>query len=430
MAGIRNMGSGNRTFLLPRPETNAFSGPSDPYILMRRLLFISNLFPDLAHPIRGLDNATLLHFLRDEWDIRVLSPRPVMPPWKGDESLPREVDHVFTPRFIPCPYVPRFGSWCNDKLMRHFLAPHFDRIAREFKPDIVLCSWLYPDGCAVTRLAEARQLPVVLITQGTDTHSYLAFPARRRKIVAAIGRSAAVICRSGDLARRLREAGADRTPLNVVYNGVDTGDFRPRDRQDVRQELKLPQEEPVLLFVGNYLPVKNPLMLISAHAELNRRRGARGEPPARLVLIGDGPMRQVMHSAIAEGGQADSVDLRGRETPAAVARWMNAADLLCLTSHNEGFPNVILEAMACGLRVVSTDVGGISELVDRPERGLLTPPGDAEAYVRALEAALSRQATAGAAAEPSSEPDRSWEAAAGKYHSILGSAMNRRPAAK
>jgi teichuronic acid biosynthesis glycosyltransferase TuaC len=397
---------------------------------MRRLLFISNLFPDLAHPIRGLDNATLLHFLRDEWEIRVLSPRPVMPPWKGDKSVPREEDRVFAPRFIPCPYVPKFGSWCNDKLMSHFLAPHFDRIAREFKPDIVLCSWLYPDGCAVTRLAEARQLPVVLITQGTDTHSYLAFPARRRKIVSAIGRSAAVICRSGDLARRLREAGADGTPLEAVYNGVDTRDFRPRDQKDIRRELNLTQGEPVLLFVGNYLPVKNPLMLIAAHAELNRRRRARGEPPARLVLIGDGPMRQVMHTAIVEGGQADTVDLRGRETPAAVARWMNAADLLCLTSHNEGFPNVILEAMACGLRVVSTEVGGISELVDRPERGILTPPGDTEAYAHALESTLSCPASAEGATVPTSEPDWSWEAAAGKYHSILGSAIKRQPAAK
>ncbi|WAC19623.1 glycosyltransferase [Luteolibacter sp. SL250] len=390
---------------------------------MRRLLFISNLFPDLDHPIRGLDNATLLHSLRDEWDIRVLSPRAVMPPWRRDRLLPRKQDEVFSPRFIRCPYVPKFGSWCNDTLMRHFLAPSFGRIVGDFKPEVVLCSWLYPDGCAVAELAGRHKLPVVLVTQGTDTHGYLKYPVRRRKIVAAINRSAAVICRSGDLARRLHEAGAEDSPLKTVYNGVDVREFCPRSQHDVRRELNLPTEDPVLLFVGNYLPVKNPLMLIRAHAELNRRRGASGERPARLILIGDGPLRDEMGAAIKEAGQAGMVDLRGREAPPSVARWMSAANLLCLTSHNEGFPNVILEAMASGLKVVSTDVGGIAELVDRPERGLLTPAGDIGAYVRALEEALSAQAGEQAEMTSASEPDWSWEAAAREYHSILGSAL-------
>jgi len=395
---------------------------------MRRLLFVSNLFPDAAHPIRGLDNATLLHVLRDRWDIRVLSPRAVMPPWRKDDLRPREQDQVFSPQYVSCPYVPKFGSWCNDFLMERALAPAFDRAVREFKPDAILCSWLYPDGCAVARLAARHKLPLVLVTQGTDTHGYLGIPARRRKIVTAIGRSAAVICRSGDLARRLHEAGAEQEPLKVIYNGVDTRDFQPRDQREIRAQLDLPQEQPVLLFVGNYLPVKNPLMLIRAHAELNRRREGRGEPPARLVLIGGGPLREEMEKAITAGGQAHMVDLRGREAPPQVARWMNAADLLCLTSHNEGFPNVILEAMASGLRVVSTRVGGISELVDRPSRGMLPPPGDTDAYVRALEENLANPATPPPGEDATGGLDFSWSAAAESYDNVLRAALEPRRA--
>ncbi len=390
---------------------------------MRRLLFVSNLFPDSAHPIRGLDNATLLHVLRDEWDIRVISPRTVMPPWRKDGTQPREQDQAFSPRFVPCPYVPRFGSWCNDKLMARALSPAFANAIDEFKPDVVLCSWLYPDGCAVADLAARHRVPLVLITQGTDTHGYLAFPTRRRKIISAIKRSAAVICRSGDLARRLHEAGARQEALKVIYNGVDTRDFRPRDQQEVRAQLGLDQNQPVLLFVGNYLPVKNPLMLIRAHAELNRRREGRGEPPARLVLIGGGPLREEMEATIAREGYRHMVDLRGREAPPEVARWMNAADLLCLTSHNEGFPNVILEAMASRLKVVSTDVGGISELVDRPERGMLTPAGDAGAYVQALENSLNAPPSPSPGTAPAAEPDFSWNAAADGYTDILRSTL-------
>jgi len=386
---------------------------------MRRLLFVSNLFPDSEQPIRGLDNATLLHVLRDDWEIRVISPRAVMPPWRKDGRQPREMDKVFSPRFIPCPYVPKFGGWCNDRLMARSLSPAFGHAIRTFRPDVVLCSWLYPDGCAVADLAARHHVPLVLITQGTDTHGYLGFPARRRKIISATKRSAAVICRSGDLARRLHEAGADEEPLKVIYNGVDIRDFRPRNRHEARAQLSLPPEQPVLLFVGNYLPVKNPMMLIRAHAELNRLREGRGEPPVRLVLIGDGPLREEMGSAIEREGYRHMVDLRGREAPAEVARWMNAADLLCLTSHNEGFPNVILEAMACGLKVVSTDVGGILELVDRPERGLLTPAGNPGAYVHALEQALGGTAHFPPGDSPSGSAEFGWSAAAKRYDEVL-----------
>ncbi|RYD34498.1 MAG: glycosyltransferase family 4 protein, partial [Verrucomicrobiaceae bacterium] len=281
-------------------------------------------------------------------------------------------------------------------------------------------------GCAVADLAAPHRVPVVLITQGTDTHGYLGYPIRRRKIVAAIKRSEAVICRSGDLARRLREAGAEKERLNIIYNGVDTRDFRPRDRHEVRARLGLVQEQPVLLFVGNYLPVKNPLMLIRSHAELNRRREGRGEPPARLVLIGDGPLRGEMESTIAREGYRHMVDLRGREAPAEVARWMNAADLLCLTSHNEGFPNVILEAMASRLKVVSTDVGGISELVDRPERGMLAPAGNPDAYVHALEKTLADPSHLPPVADTHDGVDFSWRTAANQYTSILLTALQGR----
>jgi teichuronic acid biosynthesis glycosyltransferase TuaC len=389
---------------------------------MRRLLFISNLFPDSKHPIRGLDNASLLHSLKRNWEIRVLSPRAVLPPWR-DGSQAKEEDLVFSPRYVACPYVPKVGSWCNDRLMAWALAPSFDRMVRDFKPEAVLCSWLYPDGCAAVRLASRHRLPVVLVTQGTDTHGYLEVPARRNKIISAIQGSAAVICRSANLAHRLREAGAEENRLEVIYNGVDTRIFRPRNRDVVRRELNLAAEQPVLLFVGNYLPVKNPLLLIQAHAELNLRRSDRGEPPARLVLIGDGPLRPAMENAIADTEFGNTVDLRSREAPEEIARWMNAADLLCLTSHNEGFPNVILEAMASGLRVVSTDVGGIRELVTHPGRGLLVGTGDLNAYVGALEDALGSMDSLQDPVEHGRKPDWSWEGAAQSYDSVIESAI-------
>lgn len=390
---------------------------------MRRLLFVSNLFPDLNHPIRGLDNATLLHAMSGDWEIRVLSPQAVLPIIQKIDSQPREEDLAFNPRYVACPYVPKVGSWCNDWLMKQALKPAFDRVVCEFRPDAVLCSWLYPDGCAVSQLAKRHHLPVILITQGTDTHGYLKIPTRRRKIVSAIQNSAAVICRSANLAQRLQEAGAKKNKLHVIYNGVDTDIFQPRNGSATRRDLDLREDQPVLLFVGNYLPVKNPVFLIRAHAELNRRRAQSGEPLAKLVMVGDGPLRSVMENAIRDLGSADTVDLRSREAPAAIARWMNAANLLCLTSHNEGFPNVILEAMACGLKVVSTDVGGIHELISHPARGLLVETGDLESYVGALEDALGSWNTHQQIKKHSPVSDWSWKRTADNYKTVIHPAI-------
>jgi teichuronic acid biosynthesis glycosyltransferase TuaC len=201
---------------------------------MRRLLFVSNLFPDSNQPIRGLDNATLLHAMRTDWEIRVLSPRATLKPWKSNHLTAREQDEIFSPLYVNFAYLPKIGSWCNDHFMEFFLASSFVRIIREFKPDAVLCSWLYPDGCAVARLARQHGVPLVLVTQGSDTHGYLKFPVRRRKIISAIHSSGATICRSANLAHRLHDAGAEKDKLKVIYNGVDTKIFQIRNRDDAR----------------------------------------------------------------------------------------------------------------------------------------------------------------------------------------------------
>jgi len=94
---------------------------------------------------------------------------------------------------------------------------------------------------------------------------------------------------------------------------------------------------------------------------------------------------------------AEQVRFLGGLPALEVARWMNAADVLCLSSHNEGLPNVVIESLASGLPVVATDVGGISELVDRPERGELVAVGDLRRFRMAIERVLERSGPANSA---------------------------------
>lgn len=380
-----------------------------------KLLFISNLFPDTREPYRGLDNACLLHELSDRCEIRVISPRPALP-WKsGPAKVCREIDRKFRPEYIRASYVPKIGSLVNHRLFARSIRRRLLDLKKEFTYDVILCSWIYPDACAIARLQAEIQVPFVAIAQGSDVHAYLKMPLRRTIIENSMNRSQGVITRSAKLASLLKEAGVAVEKLQPVYNGVDLNLFQPGDKSAARAALGL-SDAPIILFVGNFLPVKNPLLLIEAHAEVCRER------PTHLVMIGGGPMEQEVRHAADAAGLGKYVTLAGRKNAQEISIYMRAADLLCMSSRNEGVPNVILEAFASGLPVVSTNVGGISEVVNQPFLGELVQEGNAPQLKTALLKTLN--------STPKVSDIRkhglhfSWERAANEYLAVLKKAVS------
>lgn len=355
-----------------------------------RLLFISNLFPDANQPWRGLDNVTLLHAmrrLRPEADIRVLCLRPGHGFWSGGKCplIPRPGDEVLHPSYAWAPYLPKFGG-LNDHLFKLAVKRALRSLPAGWRPDALLVPWLFPDACGVHLADELDGVPMLSVAQGSDVHQYLDMPMRRRAILALAQRSR-VVTRSEDLRLRLIKAGANASMIRTIYNGVDTATFFPGDARAARQSLGLPQDGKVLLFVGNFLPVKGLDLLIRAAA---RAAGAIQEP-VRLVMIGSGPLQgELAALARKEGLPESGMVWAGRKSPAEVAQFMRASDIVCLTSHNEGVPNVLLEALASGRALVSTHVGGISEILDSaPKGGRLVRSRDVEEYAAALLAVLA-----------------------------------------
>jgi glycosyltransferase involved in cell wall biosynthesis len=378
-----------------------------------KVLFISNLFPDTAEAYRGLDNACLLHYLAAHCELRVVSPRPALPlvpVTRNRRSRPE--DERFHPVYLDVPYVPKIGSLVNHRLFARELRQPIETLRREFPFDAVLCSWLYPDGCAVMRLAEEWKTPAVLIAQGSDVHSYLRMTVRRSLIVAAATSASAVVTRSADLASQLQAAGVPGARVHPIYNGVDRAVFHPGDRTAARRELSLPVDGKIILFVGNFYPVKDPLMLVRAHA-----RVCRSLPDTRLVMVGGGPLEGKVRSLADSLGFGSRVMLVGRKSAVEVAQYLRAVDVLCLSSRNEGVPNVVLEAFASGIPVVSTKVGGVFEVLCHDFLGRLCAPGDPTSLAVALQETLLKP----------TEPDRivqyaarfSWEAAALAYFRLL-----------
>lgn len=376
-----------------------------------KLVFLSNLFPDTKESYRGLDNATVLHHLSKECEIRVIAPRPRLPWQPTVERQCREKDASFRPVYPQYSYVPKIGSLFNDHLFANAIRKPLIDLKRKFDFQAILVAWTFPDACAIARLAPGLNVPFVTIVQGSDAHMYLQMPMRRKKIVAALRQASSSITRSAKLADLLREAGVPKEKLFPVYNGVDLETFRPGNKQITRRELGL-KDIPTILFVGNFLPVKNPFLLIRAHAQLCQQY-----KPCQLVMIGGGPLEAASRQLAQTTAYAEHVVFAGRKDASQVAEYMRAADLLCLTSENEGVPNVVLEAFAAGVPVVSTDVGGISEVLNKPFLGKLVPRGDQDAMANALATQLAQQSQAGKIRERGEW--FSWERAAGEYLRLL-----------
>jgi teichuronic acid biosynthesis glycosyltransferase TuaC len=381
-----------------------------------RLLFVSNLFPDQREPYRGLDNATLLHALRDRAEIHTLALRPALP-WSRRHWKARAEDASLRPQYVRTSYIPRIGHRWNHLLYARAIRPALAALRQAAPFDAVLASWLFPDACAVARILKTSSERFVAIAQGSDVHHYLRIPARKKIITTELHSTSAIVTRSAELARLLAEAGLPQERLHPIYNGVDAATFHPRSREErlaARAAMGIPPAAPMVLFVGNFLLVKNPALLIAAHARLVRFPGME---ETRLVLIGGGPLESALRSQATSAGTDQLVIFAGRQDPPGVARAMHAADLLALTSWNEGVPNVILEAFATGLPVVATRVGGIAEVFPSEHLGMLTPAGDEDAFTRALHSVASRQADQERIAAHGRSFD--WARAADSYFRLL-----------
>jgi glycosyltransferase involved in cell wall biosynthesis len=179
---------------------------------------------------------------------------------------------------------------------------------------------------------------------------------------------------TAEVARKNREVPEHK--LHTIANGIDLARFHPDAgaRKQVRAELRIPEDAFVVGTVGRLAPEKDQQLLI-------RALGPHLSPTLQLVIVGDGSERSQLERAAA--GHAPFVHLAGarRDTPRLYA----AFDLFALSSKTEGLPLVLPEAMASGLPVVSTAVGGIPQVIT-PEVGELVPAGDAAQLAKVLTA--------------------------------------------
>ena len=359
------------------------------------ILTITSLYPNRAMPRHGVFVENRLRHLvaTGEVQLRVVAPVPWFPvdaSWAGTYGtyarVPIEEERqgirVTHPRY---PLIPKVGMTLAPSGFYHGIAGHVRRQIKDGPPvDLIDAHYFFPDGVAAVRLARRLGLPVVVTSRGTDLNLVPQYKRARQMIVEAAEHADALITVCQALKDVLvDELGVADSKVTVLRNGVDLAQFAPGDRVSMRAELGL--TGPTLASVGHLIARKGHDIVIRALAEL---------PGVTLVIAGDGPDREGLDALASALGVTDRVRFLGAVPHDRLAAIYGASDALVLASDREGWPNVLLESMACGTPVVASRCWGTPEVVTAPEAGRLVDPRTPEAF-----AAVIREQLA-------SEPDR------------------------
>jgi glycosyltransferase involved in cell wall biosynthesis len=310
----------------------------------------------------------------------------------------------------------RIGQW---RALRRFV--------RKTKPDVVVAFLSYWSALTATRGAGVGAKVVFAIS--TPVGAFLADrdyrwsqPLNRRVFTTvmrtACARADRIIASSTGVADDLIESvGSTAARIRVVHNPVDVREVTSAAREPIDSADESRWQRPVVVAAGRLAEAKNYPLLIEAFALLRRRM------PATLFILGTGDQEANLRALIAAHGLADSVHLCGfRRNPwSYIAR----ADVFALTSHYEGFGNVLVEAMACGVPVVATRSAGTLEVITSGADGLVVDQHEPVAFANALATVIedgALRAQMAATARQHAERYRT-DTIAGDYERVLTEAL-------
>ena len=290
-------------------------------------------------------------------------------------------------------------------------------LAKE-RADVIDAHFGHPEGVAAMLLSRRTGVPFAVTLRGSEVRH--ALNVRKRESLKEMFREAARVI---GVSERLREfaveMGADAAKTLTIPNGIDPRVFHAQDRAQCRAELGMAEGRRYIVSAGHLIELKGHHRAIEAMKTLG--------PETELWIAGgagrDRSYEQEIRAAAEDGALRGRVRLLGAVEQHKLAKLLSAADMFCLASSREGWPNVVHEALACGTPVVATDAGGVRELVAGDEYGVVVPVDDAAALADGLRRALGRDWDRAAIAELGGR--RSWAAVACEVEDVLSAAAGR-----
>jgi glycosyltransferase involved in cell wall biosynthesis len=361
------------------------------------IVVISSLFPSEVRTGAGLFVRERMFRVAEYLPMTVISPQP----WSPLDALirrflpryrrlPLPVAHqdgieVRYPRFFALPGITR---WLDGWAMALALRSHIRALRDQGRAQVLDSHFAYPDGFAATRLGAWFGLPVTITLRGTEprTAGYLLRGKLQSRALLGADKVFAVADSLRQLALR---TGVPDARTRVIGNGVDEIKFQPLDRAQARKDLQLPPDATVIISVGGLVERKGFHRVIELLPALRQEFA-----DLHYLVVGgaspEGDWSGRLRDQAASLGLNDVVHFLGPWPPEHLKVPLSAADVFVLATSNEGWANVFLEAMACGLPVVTTDVGGNTEVVCGPSLGTVVPFGKPAALQQAIAEALRR----------------------------------------
>lgn len=383
-----------------------------------RVLVLATEFPSSLQPHRASFNRQHLLALSKFADVHVVSPVSWrdLPPRIGSMvsvSFPYATPDSFTVEYGKYWYPPGVLRSTYDIFLQASVRTLIESAIASFHPDVLLGIWAFPQGVVAQRIAEAYKLPCAIQVLGTDINYLHRYPARERKLIKYLNRSAVVLTVSNALGDILAGYQVPRSKIRTVYRGVDDVLFSRQSVREARQQLGLENSAKHLIFVGNLVEVKGPDVLLKALARL------RVDEPIKLHFLGAGGMKDELRTLAEKLGIDSEVFFHDVIPHRELPGWFNAADLLVLPSRAEGVPNVLLEARAIGCPYVASKVGGVPEISEH-YGAVLVDPESPGALAHGIERALTLDRNS---VNPQDWP--SWNDAGAQLHSVLQDVVNK-----
>jgi len=344
-----------------------------------KILAISHLFPNLKEKRYGIFVARQLSEIsRLGAEITVIVPRVWCPgflrhfdrwkhyDYKCSVCCFEEIETISVPYLrLPGNFYNRWSGLATFRAMKNKAL----ELHKSKKFDVISATDFFPDGDAAVRLAKYLKIPSACLGIGVDVN-ITAHSSRiiyRHFIRTAKTLNGTLAC-GQRVADRIK-AVTGKNPL-CVYGVLDLDEFSPvPDKIPIRKDLGLPTDKTIALYAGYLTKRKGVYDLLEAIQRVQKKH-----PDVLLVICGAGPEETALQRLIHEKGMERSVRMAGEVEPELMNKWMQASDLLVLASHTEGMPNVVMEAMACGLPIVAAAVGGLPEAVGNCDGVILVPP--------------------------------------------------------
>lgn len=258
----------------------------------------------------------------------------------------------------------------NLRLVTYVISLFFTliKIVRKYKIGIIHAHSVIPTGLVGVVVAKFLGCPSVITSHGMDINNFDSKSIYGHLISFSLNQCDRAIAVNGDLAEKMKFLGINEDKIVILRNAVDTERFKPSKNMELRHKYGIGENEILILFVGYLDTFKGIFELVDAFYEINKEN-----KNVKLMMVGTGPKKEELKKKVSRLKLDDFVIFTGNVPHDKMHKYYPAADIYVLPSYTEGLPISILEAMACALPIVATDVGGIPEVVKDGENGFIIP---------------------------------------------------------